>query len=1290
MCNEIIKRSNYKGRIYHILYGNFYKPFFIGLYVRYFLQTDDTPDPNSPTYLMRIVYYWGEQGPIQRDEAILFAFGLFFSNLCCVVITHPYYMYTLEMGMKLRVAACSLIYRKALRLSLTAMGKSANAINLMSNDVMRFDMFFMFLHYIWVGPLQVFFIVVFAYMEVGVAAFVGFSMLVVIVPLQSIFGRLLALLRFKIAAKTDARVKQMNEIIQSISVIKMYAWEFAFADLIHKLRKREIRSLCKTSVIRGLLMSFIMFTARTATFLTALGYVLMGNKIRADQVFIITTYYQLLRQTITVNFPNGLSALAEALVSLERIRVYILSEESQMGDPSVLDPEMVNYPRIRKPFHAIVHPEVVIDSGYAKYGDLICLEDINVVMKPGITAIVGPVGSGKTCILNLILGELLLYAGTLKIKGKVSYASQEPWLFAGTVRQNIVFGRKFDKIKYYQVVKACSLLRDFQLFPFGDQTIIGERGVSLSGGQRARVNLARSIYTDADIYLLDDPLSAVDTQVGKALVEDCFLGYLYGKVVVLVTHQLQYLEYAQNIIIMNEGEMEGQGTIEMLKYSGIEYTELMDQPVDQTGEDDNEIPELTLKVNNESSLKLRNVSTKSVDQLQGLLQKSLHTMESGYGISGKERGFKESRAEQEVAEMRSKGKISCGMYMKYFTAGANVPAVLLMFFMFLLAQAFGSGGDWFLSQWILVEEYIHQVTNDPKPLLGDYSSSEVINMYSVIIGLTFVVVIFRAMWFVGICMRASIRLHDLMFKSIVHSNMQFFYTNTSGRILNRFSKDMGCVDEFLPTALIDTFQINLNLVGAVIVLFFIDWTTIFPTIVLCCIFGSIRWAYLKTSTDIKRLEGTSRSPVFGHLNASLQGLATIRSTNSEKLLVEEFDALQDTHSSVWFMFLYTSRSFGMWLDVICTFYIGFITFSFVGWSRAEGSIVGLALTQCIGLSGLIQWGMRQSAELENQMTSVERVFEYIDIETEPSLTSTPSARPDPKWPQQGEIVYDNVSMSYKVGGHNVLSNLTLMVKPRQKIGIVGRTGAGKSSLISTLFRTVVYEGTLLIDNVDIKRIGLHDLRKKISIIPQEPVIFSGTLRYNLDPFKEYNDESIYNALVTVENKAALIKGIDCLKDIMSEGGTNLSVGQRQLVCLARAILRKNKILIMDEVTANVDPQTDKFIQQTIRTKFHYCTVLTIAHRLHTIIDYDRVLVLDAGHLIEYDHPYILLQRDGLFATMVKKTGPIMTDNLKKLAEQNYKLKQLKHSAADDDETVEKIKELKFQDDRSEYSDDEPE
>lgn len=456
----------------------------------------------------------------------------------------------------------------------------------------------------------------------------------------------------------------------------------------------------------------------------------------------------------------------------------------------------------------------------------------------------------------------------------------------------------------------------------------------------------------------------------------------------------------------------------------------------------------------------------------------------------------------------------------------------------------------------------------------------------------------------------------------------------------------------MPSAMIDCIQIGLSLLGIIVVVAMANPWLLIPTVIIGIIFYYLRVFYLATSRSVKRLEGVTRSPVFGHLNATLQGLPTIRAFEAGDILTKEFDNHQDLHSSAWYIFIATSRAFGFWLDLFCVLYIILVTYSFLVLDdvlgKSLGGNVGLAITQSIGLTGMFQWGMRQSTELENQMTSVERVLEYSKVDKEPPLESTPDKKPKDTWPEQGKIEFKDLSLWYTPEEPPVLKNLNFVVNPQEKIGIIGRTGAGKSSLISALFRLSNLEGVIEIDGVKTNEIGLHDLRGTISIIPQEPFLFSGTLRRNLDPFSTYNDDVLWQALDEVELKEM------GLEAHINEGGSNLSVGQRQLVCLARAIVKNNPILVLDEATANVDPRTDELIQLTIRKKFARCTVLTIAHRLNTVMDSDRILVMDAGNAVEFDAPYVLLQKGtGFLHSMVNETGPAMAEALKEVARESY-------------------------------------
>nr|XP_022908005.1 probable multidrug resistance-associated protein lethal(2)03659 [Onthophagus taurus] len=1238
-----------------------------------------------------ILYYVPNQTEITRDEAYLYAGAVILCSFFYVLLIHPYMMAICHVGMKMRVACCSLIYRKSLRLSKTALGQTTagQMVNLLSNDVNRFDVAVLFIHQLWVGPLETLVITYLMYLKIGISAVIGVATLLMFIPLQIFLGKRTSILRLKTALRTDERVRLMNEIISGIQVIKMYTWEKPFEKLVALARKREIQSIQGASYVRGVLLSFIMFSTRISIFLSVFAYILFGNRITAEQVFVITSFYSILRQSMTVFFPQGIGQVAEASISIGRLNKFLLYEENQeinvheekvpvsstneslegSGDFSSKDD-----------FQTESNKGISIKNVYAKWsGSSIedTLSNVNLVVKPGkLVAIIGPVGSGKSSLLHAILKELPIRSGSININGEISYASQEPWLFASTVRQNILFGLPMDRARYKMVIRRCALERDFQLFPHGDRTIVGERGVSLSGGQRARINLARAVYKQADIYLFDDPLSAVDTHVGKQLFQDCIDGYLQNKTRILITHQLQYLKEVNHIIILENGIIKAQGSYKELQQSGLDFAKLLqDQPEEQK-----ETPKLD-----------RQSSSLSISSETGAAE----VQEVG------------------VEETKSTGSVSGYVYRSYFGAGGNCCFIFILFVLFFLAQFVASAGDYFITFWVNLEqkrydnslqtktphelnlttnafEYdLNNITSILDTLLSNssftFDSSSLRNntiydffdyldrdtciyIYSGITVATIIISLIRSFTFFTICMRASRRLHDRMFASITRATMRFFNTNPSGRILNRFSKDMGAIDELLPSALIDCLQIGLTLTGIIVVVGIVNPWLLILTGVIGIVFYFLRIFYLSTGRSVKRLEGVTRSPVFSHLNASIQGLTTIRAFKAQSVLEREFDNHQDLHSSSWYIFLSSSRAFGYWLDLICIIYITLVTLSFLILGEEKfGGNVGLAITQSIGLTGMFQWGMRQSTELENQMTAVERVLQYTDLERESALETVKEKKPPPSWPSEGKLEFSRLFLFYSPDEPAVLKGLNFIIKPKEKVGIVGRTGAGKSSLIAALFRLTEMEGSIYLDDIDTKDLGLHDLRSKISIIPQEPVLFSGTMRKNLDPFDEYNDEALWKALEDVELKEAVQDLSAGLNSQMSEGGSNFSVGQRQLVCLARAIIRNNRVLVLDEATANVDPQTDALIQTTIRKKFADCTVLTIAHRLHTVMDSDKVLVMDAGNMVEFDHPYILLgNEDGVLYGMVQKTGKAMAEALFKISQQSYQKQFRKQEASVED------------------------
>ncbi|KAK4880096.1 hypothetical protein RN001_008242 [Aquatica leii] len=1196
----------------------------------------------SPLMLGELLDYFRSESTKTKDQALLYAGAVVAINAANAVLINQYVMNAFHYGMKVRAACCALIYRKALRLSKTALGETASGkvVNLLSNDVSRFDVVSIFIHHMWIAPTTSLIVTYFLWTEASYAGLIGMIPVFLIAPLQSYTGKLSSVYRRQTAYKTDERVRLMDEIIAGVQVIKMYAWEKPFEKIIKLARKLELKIITKLSYVRGLFMTFNLFTTRVSLFCSLLTMVLMGQEITAPKVFVFMTYFNILSQIMSSMFVRGISEVAEAIVAVKRLQEFLVNDEFV---------ERVQLKNNNESKGNYGDGMIVLDNLSSKWSPNSqenALNNINIIVNKGtLLGVIGSVGSGKSSLLQTILGELDISGGNIEINGSVSYASQEPWVFSATVRQNIIFGKSYNKDRYDEVVRVCNLEKDFKQFNDGDLTIVGDRGASLSGGQKARINLARAVYHDTDIYLLDDPLSAVDTHVGKHLYEQCINGFLANKTRILVTHQVHHLKNAENIIILNNGHVQIQGKYNDLAASDNTYAKLLTSEP----EEDEKKGEGPTKLIRQISSRNRSSSMTSTRSESSIIESLLQEEDDENEVKVKE-----------MQEESSKGKVKGSLFLNYLLAGGNVIIVGIVLLLYVLTQMSASAVDYFVSYWVKVEELrteyaiVHNNTlaeEFPEPGMNTF-----LYIYGGLIIMLFFIALTRSMTFYKLAMISSKNLHNAMFISVIKATMRFFDTNPSGRILNRFSKDIGTIDELLPKVILDAGQIILLMFGSIILVAVVNPYFLIPTGVIACFFLLCRMVFLKSSKNIKRLEGITRSPVFTHLNASLQGLTTIRAYGAQDILISEFDKHQDLHTSAWYMYIAASSAFGFSLDILCFIYTGLVTFSFlmIG-EKTAGGDVGLAISQATALTGLVQWGMRQAAEVSNQLMSVERVLEYASLPSE-KQPITPKTPKKDEWPTNGKISFQNMGLRYADGTELVLKNLNITIHPKEKIGIVGRTGAGKSSLIAALFRLAIIEGEIEIDGIYTKDLLLQDLRSKISIIPQDPVLFSGTLRYNLDPFGEYPDEVLYKALKEVELKDPS-NIINRLENHVMDGGSNYSVGQRQLVCLARAIIRNNKILMLDEATANVDPQTDAVIQKTIREKFADCTVLTVAHRLNTIMDSDRVLVMDSGTMVEFNHPHLLMQNHkGVFYKMVAETGKHITEQLKKIARQNYEEK----------------------------------
>ncbi|XP_058974144.1 ATP-binding cassette sub-family C member 4 isoform X2 [Musca domestica] len=1188
-----------------------------------------TAEPSDPPEYNDIIDY------IWNDVHSLGAILVISTLIGCFLIHHVDLRQRL-MGARMRIACCSLIYRKTISLSMKSAGQTPAGylINLLSNDVNRLDYGFIFVHWIWILPLQSVLICYLIWTKIGVAAVVGVvGLLLKTIPVQTGLSKLASKLRMKIAERTDARVGIMNELVQGIQVIKMYAWEKPFQNVVKEARRREVKQIRYASYLRGFYLSTMVFTERSTLYITIAAAVLLGSAVSADIVFSMAGYYNIFQLVAAIWYPLAVSFGAEALVSLKRVQTFLKMEGCEENTPG-----LVYKSNIEGDKHAVVLKNV--SANWDNLKPQKTLQNIDLIIPKGqLCAIIGPVGAGKSSIIQLILGELPLTHGDVEVQGNISYAAQEPWLFTGTVRNNILFGEEFNRKRYDEITKCCALSTDFEQLHNGDKTVVGERGASLSGGQRARISLARAIYKSANIYLLDDPLSAVDAHVGRHLFDQVIgpKSRLAGEKAtrILVTHQIHFLNEADWIVIVENGKVSRQGTYGDLISSELDFAKLLDRQ--KTASPNGVISEDNSLYEDEEDIPYIDGQQESPGY-QAVRRKS-STLESPL-IKKQESAERDESESKEMDEEQADGGVSARVWMEYFRAGSTLFGFSFMVFVMLLSQVVCSGSDYFVNIWTQ-QEYLRSV-NETTVL----TTFECLYIYGALIIGVVVMTVFRGFLFFKVCMHASKVLHDRMFSSILNAAMRFFDQNPSGRILNRFSKDMGAIDEFLPKAMMDFIQIALVMFGILVVICVVNPILMLAIAVVAITDCLILKMYLRPSQDLKRLEGICRSPVFSHLSASLTGLATIRSRNLQDTVAKEFDQLQDVHSGVWQLTMASNTALGLWLDCVSCCFLTCVTFSFIIISgQTYSGNVGLAISQAMILTGMVQYGVRQVAESLQQMTSVERVLQYTDLERESNETK----QPPNSWPTHGLIEFRNMSCRYDPQGEAVLKNLNLTIQPGWKVGIVGRTGAGKSSLIGVLFRLAYIEGGIVIDGIETGSITRESLRSKISIIPQDPVLFSATIRYNLDPFEKYSDADIWKALEEVELKSA-IPGLDFL---VTERGSNFSVGQRQLICLARAVLRNNKILVLDEATANVDPQTDTLIQQTIRIKFKHCTVLTVAHRLQTVMDSDRILVMDAGQAKEFDIPYVLLRNpNGALRQMVEATGS-EADALKKMASKAY-------------------------------------
>ncbi|KAL5281122.1 ABCC2.2 family protein [Megaselia abdita] len=1164
--------------------------------------------------------------------------GIFYSVLLFIVaglqtfVLGQYFQRMMVVGLRIRTALINAIYRKALVISNTAKKESTvgEIVNLMAVDAQRFMDLTTYLNMIWSAPLQITLAIYFLWQILGASVLAGLAVMLLMIPINGWIANRIKILQVNQMKYKDERVKLMNEVLSGIKVLKLYAWEPSFEEQVLKIREKEIQTLRSAAYLNAgtsFLWSCAPFLVSLVTFAT---YVLVDekNNLDAKTAFVSLSLFNILRFPLAM-LPMLITNMVQTQVSVSRINKFMNSEE--------LDPENVQ--------HENKHAKtpIIIEDGTFSWGnDEVTIKNINIkAPKNSLIAIVGTVGSGKTSVISAMLGEMDKMKGYVNTVGKVAYVPQQAWIRNCTLRDNILFGLPYDRKKYNQVINACALKADIDILSSGDQTEIGEKGINLSGGQKQRISLARAAYSDADVYLFDDPLSAVDSHVGKHIFEEVIgpNGILSRKTKILVTHGIVFLPQVDNIYVMKDGEVSESGTYKELLDKKGAFSDFLMQHINEE-EDEEGLEEIKQQLEKTSSSeeilgKLERAITKARTESlsdtssiasQGSLRRRAKRQDSEISqISQKEEEKKAQEGKLIEAEKAQTGGVKWEVYKHYIKSiGIKlVAATIILNFAF---QAFQIGSNLWLTKWSNDREVANN-TGKRDMYLGVYGA----------LGFGQAITVYFQFLLVSLgCLYSSKIMHNILMTYVMHWPMENFDTTPLGRVLNRFSKDVDTLDNVLPH-LLRAFFSQAFAVLATIVVISIS-TPIFMAAILpiAILYYLAQRFYVATSRQLMRLESVSRSPIYSHFGETITGVSSIRAYHVQEEFIQENDDKVDRNQVCKYPNIVANRWLAIRLEMVGNLIILFSSLFAVLGGQDNPGLVGLSITYALQITQTLNWLVRMTSDIETNIVAVERIKEYGETKQEAPWVLE-NSKLSPNWPEQGRVQFTDFKVRYREGLDLVLRGISFDVNGGEKIGIVGRTGAGKSSLTLALFRIIESSGgRIFIDGIDISTLGLHNLRSRLTIIPQDPVLFSGSLRMNLDPFDSKTDDELWKALELAHLKTFVTSLTAGLNHEISEGGENLSVGQRQLVCLARALLRKTKVLILDEATAAVDLETDDLIQKTIRTEFKECTVLTIAHRLNTIMDSDRVIVLDKGEITEYASPSELLQnKSSAFYSMAK-------------------------------------------------------
>lgn len=1144
---------------------------------------------------------------------------IFCLRMCMTMATNDASERYKKTSVKIKALVCSVVYRKSLKLSPQARKQfnSGTISNLIDSDSYCLEMAAQFINEIWSSPLVILVVSICLIIETGSSALIGIAVMIALVPIQVLLFILWSRFNARRVVVTDERLAFLQDMIDGIRVVKFYAWESYFLKHITFLRDKELRIIRHGDYYLSASDAICAAAPSIAVMFTFIYRHLQGGGLSINAIVPVIMLYNIMSAPLRF-LPISAGLILMGSQSIGRIRDLLSAEEVHLNvqnkiqeakSKNIIDikssegtSDLENFDDFSSKVHSNSGSLLIQDADFvwnseSKSADL---ESITLHIKPGsLVFVIGEVGSGKSSLLAAIMGEMICRIGTVEKDCDFAYCPQQAWIMNETVRENIIFGLEWRAELYTRVVEACALQHDFNILPYGDMTEIGERGANLSGGQKQRISLARTAYRQASVILLDDTFSAVDANVGKMIFEECIIKLMRDQTRIIVTHQLNMLPFADHVVVMKGGRISEQGSYKdlMNDINGVLYQMSRQNLISETSE------------LSESVLKLSDVDKKS--NIQSFLASPtvdpmvlLSTSTMPVDLNG--------IIENEESKT---GEIETKVYREYFKSAGGLSLITCCILAVVCNNIFRVTADRWMSIWI-------------EDKLQTSSQTFYISGYAIIVFLLLICSFFHAFTImIGVNMAAK-NLHAGAIEGIVKVPISFFDRNPSGRIISRFSKDLNILDNQIRRA----FAVVTICLGIVFVAFVtmcvLVWELIPLPIIVLFIFYRLQSFFRKTSRQLKRLEAQARSPYASNTAESLSGLVTIRAFGRIPFFVKKAEALSDEVSKASFAIAAVERWLFLRLESTNNLTLLLVTLGchLLSIEKDKG---GYAILCSLLVNGSMSWCAMYSAEIESNIISAERLFHYwTELDREANLINE-NDKLLKEWPNKGEIKMQNLCMRYRPGLPLVLDNLSVEIKAGDKIGIVGRTGAGKSSIMLALFRMMEPEegSKIYIDGVDIMQVGIHTLRSRLSIIPQDPVLFSNTLRWNIDPEGSCSDEELW-AVIERANLKSCVKRLDKgLDTVVGVHGISLSVGQRQLLCLARAMVRKSKIIILDEATANVDLATDEFVQKSIMTEFKNCTVLTIAHRLATVMEYDRIMVLSQGKIIEFDSPERLLADD---------------------------------------------------------------